>query len=158
MGDTGDDVEAAAQAVNGYYAFADALLQRLWDQTPPPRLMVVISAYGVREPSGPRRLWSAVSGGAALGGRIDRRSDGAIMLLGEHLRSGSFIERADLVDVAPTILYGLGLPVARDNDGSVLTGAFGTTYLTENPLTFLSSYDALVPRTDIPVIQPPGSP
>ena len=154
-GDVGSESEAAAQAINSYYAFADDLLARLWDQTPKPRLMVITSAYGVREPSGARRFWSTISGGAAVAGRVDRSSDGVVMLLGEHLRSGSILDRGELIDVAPTILYGLGLPVARDTDGSVLTAAFGTTYLTETPLTFVPSYDSLVPRDDLPMIQVP---
>ncbi|MDX1383007.1 MAG: alkaline phosphatase family protein [Thermoanaerobaculia bacterium] len=156
-GDTGDEVESASLAVNGYYAFADAVLQRLWDLTPEPRLMVVLSAYGVREPSAPRRFWSAVSGGAAVSGRVDRKSDGALLLLGGHLRSGTFLGQGELVDVAPTILYGLGLPVARDSDGSVLTGAFGASYLTANPLTFLSSYDALERSAEPDILPTPAA-
>jgi arylsulfatase A-like enzyme len=50
-----------------------------------------------------------------------------------------------LVDVAPTLLYALGLPVARDLDGRVLTGAFEASFLARRPLAFFPSYEALAP-------------
>jgi arylsulfatase A-like enzyme len=65
------------------------------------------------------------------------------MLLGNNLRSGERLDRTELVDVAPTLLYAMGQPVPRDADGKVLTAAFGSTFLTRNPLTFVPSYAAL---------------
>jgi hypothetical protein len=143
-GATEPERNEAAQAVNGYYRFLDSTLARLWESLPSPRLLVIVAANGVREPSGARRLWSTVVGSPALGGRVDRRSDGVVLLLGDHLRSGTILDRAELADIAPTVLYGLGLPVPRDTHGSVLTSAFGSTYLTSTPLTFLPSYKPLV--------------
>ncbi|MEE2775769.1 MAG: alkaline phosphatase family protein [Acidobacteriota bacterium] len=154
-GNSDDEPQAAAQALSGYYAFVDESLQRIWTATEAPKLMVIASAHGVRQPSGAKKLWSTITGGSAIGGRVDRKSDGVVMLLGEHLRSGSFLGRSAPIDVAPTILYGLGLPIARDIDGSVLSNAFGTGYLTENPVTFVPSYDAIVPRDDLPMLQVP---
>jgi hypothetical protein len=45
--------------------------------------------------------------------------------------------------VVPTLVYGLGLPIARDLDGQVLTGAFRRSFLAGHPLTFLPSYETL---------------
>lgn len=143
-GDTRADHVAAAQILTGYYAFLDGLLARLWSGLSGPRLLVLVSAYGVREPSGWRRLGSSLSPMSSLGGRIDGGADGVVMLLGDSLRSGSFLDRAVLTDIAPTLLYGLGLPVARDADGKVLTGAFGTTFLSRTPVTFVPSYASIV--------------
>jgi hypothetical protein len=65
------------------------------------------------------------------------------VLYGEGVREGSLLTGAQLVDVAPTLLYGLGVPVARDLEGSVLTAAFGRGCLARHPLTFLPSYETL---------------
>lgn len=143
-GDDGPEEIAAARRISGYYRFVDGVLGRLWEQLSPPRLLVVVAAHGVSEPSGLRRLVSTVSGGSALAGRIDRRSDGLLMLLGANLRSGTALDRARLVDVAPTVLYGLGVPVPRDTHGRVLASAFGSAYLTSTPLTFVPSYRPLL--------------
>ncbi|MEM8997374.1 MAG: hypothetical protein AAGF23_21500, partial [Acidobacteriota bacterium] len=52
---------------------------------------------------------------------------------------------AQLVDLVPTLLYGLGFPVARDLDGLVLTGLFDTTFVARRPLSFVPSYETLTP-------------
>jgi hypothetical protein len=133
----------AARLVGGYYGFIDRLLGRLWTSLPEPRLLAVVSASGVREPEHWRRLISAVWPERSLAGRIDGDADGVFMLLGDNLRSGARLDRASVVDVAPTLLYAMGQPVPRDGDGKVMTAAFGSTFLTRNPLTFVASYAAL---------------
>jgi hypothetical protein len=134
----------AAQLVTGYYAFIDRELGRLWAALPEPRLLAVVSGHGVREPEQWRRLISSVWPRRSLQGRIDGDADGVFMLLGDNLRSGERLDRSWIVDVAPTLLYAMGQPVPRDADGKVLTAAFGSTYLTRNPLTFVPSYSALL--------------
>jgi len=147
-GESQDRQQRASQILAGYYRLLDDELARLWDTIPSPRLLVVVSAYGVREPSGWRRLWSTFSPGSSIPGRIDGAADGALLLLGDGLRSGTFLDRAQLTDLAPTLLYGLGAPVARDMDGKVLTAAFGTTFLNRTPLTFVPSYSSLAAASE----------
>ena len=65
------------------------------------------------------------------------------MLLGEGIQTDAMFRPADLVDLVPTLLYGLGFPIARDLDGAVLTSAFETGFLARQQLTFLPSYEAL---------------
>ena len=71
-----------------------------------------------------------------------------LLLYGDGIRQGALITGARLEDVAPTLLYGLGFPVARDLDGQVLTSAFDKTFLARNPLTFLESYEGLEKKKD----------
>ena len=144
-GDSRSEQLNAAHLVGGYYAFLDRLVARLWSSLPEPRLLAVVAGHGVREPRRWRRLLSSVSPGVALEGRIDGEADGVFLLLGDGVRSGVDLDRPTLIDVAPTLLYAMGQPVARDSDGKVLTAAFGTTFLTRNPLTFVPSYAALIP-------------
>ena len=47
------------------------------------------------------------------------------------------IAGGSLVDVTPTILYFLGLPVARDMDGSVRTDMFDTAFNGQRTITFI---------------------
>lgn len=52
------------------------------------------------------------------------RMDGIILALGPHIRRNAHIEGAGIIDVAPTVLYALGLPIPNDMDGKPLAGLF----------------------------------
>jgi len=132
-----------AQYVAGYYAQLDDFLAALWARGEGPRILAVVSAYGVDAP-GPWARWKReVSQRAVLGGRFEGSPDGVLLLYGEGIRPGALITGARLVDLAPTLLYGMGYPVARDFDGQVLTEAFDQRFLGRHPLTFLPSYEAM---------------
>ena len=49
--------------------------------------------------------------------------------------------RGALVDVAPTVLYYLGIPVARDIDGVARTDLFQERFTERRPIVFVPSYD-----------------
>ena len=51
------------------------------------------------------------------------RMNGVLMLYGAPIKSGTLVENASLLDLAPTILHLMGEPVLMDMDGSVLTEA-----------------------------------
>ncbi len=140
----------AAQIVAAYYAHLDEFLEKLSRNAPTggpagrPTLIAIVSAYGFEGPGG---IWARLRGGvsrtAALGGRTDRSPDGVLLLYGAGISPGALVTGARLADVVPTLLYGLGFPVARDLDGHVLTSAFDKGYLARHPLTFLPSYEGL---------------
>src|SRR4029078_10515843 len=50
--------------------------------------------------------------------------DGIVAFRGGPFRKGHVLEKADIVDVVPTLLYLLGLPVPDDMDGGLLLAAF----------------------------------
>ncbi len=137
------DSERATQLLSAYYMQLDDFLARLWDRGNEPRLLVVVSAHGADGPQGLRKAKRFLLREPAIEGYLDQGSDGVLMLLGEGIQTGAMFRPADLVDLVPTLLYGLGFPIARDLDGAVLTSAFETTFLARQPLTFLPSYEAL---------------
>lgn len=57
----------------------------------------------------------------AFGNSGDHRMDGFVGMLGTDINQGVKIENANIMDVAPTILYLMGLPIPADLDGHVLT-------------------------------------
>jgi Type I phosphodiesterase / nucleotide pyrophosphatase len=134
---------AAAERLAACYEQLDAWLADLWGRGEGPRLLAVVSAYGVDPQGGWRRIWGRMAPGTALGGEFLDAPDGAVLLYGAGVRPGALLTGARLVDVAPTLLYGLGFPVARDLDGRVLTAAFDKEFLAENPVTFFPSYEGL---------------
>ena len=46
-----------------------------------------------------------------------------------------------IVDIAPTLLYFLGLPVGKDMDGIVQSPVFVREFTAENPIFSISSYE-----------------
>ena len=56
------------------------------------------------------------------------RMDGIILAQGPHIRHNARIEGAGIIDVAPTVMYTLGIPIPSDMDGKPLAGLFEETY------------------------------
>lgn len=69
----------------------------------------------------------------------DHRIDGTLILYGPDIKSGYGIENAGIMDIAPTVLYLLGLPVPKEMDGQVLTLALEEDYLRHQPIRFRDS-------------------
>ena len=142
-GDQGPEAREAAERVATYYALLDGWIAEVWNRESGPRLLAVVSPAGV-EPQGRwERLQEGMTLRASLEGSFAAASDGILLLYGDGIRPGALLTGARLVDVAPTLLYGLGFPVARDFDGKAITEAFDKGFLARHPLTFLPSYEGL---------------
>lgn len=137
------DYLRALDMVTRYHTAVDGFLDELWAGRDEGDLLVVASAYGVEEAGGWRRVVNALAGGRPLEGHADRSPDGVLLLLGEGVAAGTRLDSASLVDLVPTVAYGLGLPIARDLDGKILTEAFDRDFLANHPLTFVPSYETL---------------
>ena len=59
--------------------------------------------------------------------------DGIVVLHGPGVKAGEAI-RGDIIDIAPTVLYALGLPVPSIMDGQVLQAGFTPEYLAAQPI------------------------
>ncbi len=59
---------------------------------------------------------------------------GIVGLNGPGVRSGAILSENSLLDLAPTILHYMGLPVPSYMDGRVLTDAFSAAFNKENPV------------------------
>ncbi|HEX6861171.1 MAG TPA: alkaline phosphatase family protein [Thermoanaerobaculia bacterium] len=137
-GEQSPAARAAAERLAAYYALLDSFLGELWLRVDGPRVLAVVSAYGTESRQDPlRRERTAVEG--SFGGG----PDGVLLLYGEGIQPGALLTGARLVDVAPTLLYALGFPVAQDLDGQVLRAAFDKRFLARHPLTILPSYEGL---------------
>ena len=133
----------AAAALTDYMAFLDGTLADLWGKLPEPRLLAVVSAYGVAPPAGMRRVVGELWRARRTVGTLAGGPDGALLLRGDGVRRGEKLATARIVDLVPSLLYVARLPIARDFDGRVLTEAFEPAMLQSVPLTFLPSYEDL---------------
>ncbi len=56
----------------------------------------------------------------AFGPTGDHRMEGILLASGSAFRTGATLREAELLDIAPTVLHLLGIPVPGDMDGRVL--------------------------------------
>lgn len=83
--------------------------------------------------------------GPTLGHTGHHRLEGIGAVIGPQVQVGAQIQNASLIDLAPTILYALGLPIPPDMDGRVLTEAFTPEFVNQTALQY-GTEDAV--RTD----------
>jgi hypothetical protein len=76
--------------------------------------------------------------------------DGVLLMAGEGIRPGATPAGASVLDVTPTLLYLMGLPVARDMEGRVLTEILEPAFARQNPVTFIPSYESLAVASAAP--------
>jgi predicted AlkP superfamily phosphohydrolase/phosphomutase len=90
-------------------------------------------------PPNVERSTAPLTGGVEFA--ASHRLDGVLMLCGGPIRPGFSFADANIVDVAPTVLYLMGLPVPEDMDGRVLIEAIDDDYVAANPVAMESLDD-----------------
>jgi predicted AlkP superfamily phosphohydrolase/phosphomutase len=118
----------------------------------PDEVLLVVSGYGM-EPVGlwRRALDTLLGEGGRRSGTHQGAPAGYLFAVGAGIRPGAVVQDASVLDVAPTALYLMGLPVARDMEGRVLTEILQDDVARAQPITFVPSYESLA------VTQPHGA-
>jgi hypothetical protein len=102
---------AGAAALRRYYEYTDALLGVLLDRYGPDDLVLVVSDHGFE---------AGVELGSLTGThKSDAAIEGVLFARGRGIPAGDPAGDVSVLDVTPTILAWLGLPVALDMDGAV---------------------------------------
>ena len=65
--------------------------------------------------------------------------NGIFMAQGPHIRAEHEIEDAQLIDLAPTILYTMGLPIPTEMDGQLLQEVFEPDFLAEHQARYVET-------------------
>ena len=122
-----------------YYSFIDTIVGREMERLDPDDLLLVVSAFGMEPLSPSKRLLEMAVGNSQISGTHERAPDGFVLAFGSPVAPGR-PARASLVDITPTVLYFLGLPVGADMVGQARTDIFKQSFTAENPVTFIPSY------------------
>ena len=135
---TADDIAAYGDVIPEYYVYQDALLDRHLKALGPEANVIIVSDHGFTskldiDPKMPQ-----------LTGMHDRR--GVIIVSGPAFRAAGRFEGATILDVAPTALAVMGLPIAEDMDGRVLSEVIREEHLAEYPVTYVPTYEPDTPR------------
>ena len=127
------------QVLEDYYAYIDRLVgdaMALRDDD----LLLVVSGFGMEPLTPGQRLAERLFGDPRSSGTHERAPEGFLFAYGSMVAPGR-AGRGALVDVTPTVLYFLGLPVARDMDGFARTDIFNRPFNTQRTITFIPTYD-----------------
>ena len=130
---------SAGDSLEGYYRLVDEEVGATLDLIGPDDLLLVVSGFGMEPVSVAKRLLARAIGDPAATGTHEAAPDGFLLAYGASVESGRR-PRGAVVDVAPTVLYYLGVPVARDVDGVARTDIFTSAFTDPRPLTFVPSY------------------
>jgi predicted AlkP superfamily phosphohydrolase/phosphomutase len=143
--------------LDAYAAFLAREVGELAQQLRPGEVLIVVSAYGM-EPLPPwRRAWESVFGDRWASGTHGDAPDGVVLAMGDGIRPGAMLRSASVLDLAPTILYLMGLPVARDMEGRILTEMLQDDFMRAHPVAFIPSYESLAVTPTTGEV-PPGLP
>lgn len=126
------------RALDATYDFVDGEVGRMLGHLAPDDLLLVVSGYRLESPSPFLRFRDRLVDDAGLAVEASR-SDGFMLAYGRHVSPGRKTVGA-IVDVLPTVLYYLGLPVGRDMDGFARTDLFVATLTNGRPVSFIRSY------------------
>jgi hypothetical protein len=127
------------QVLEQQYALVDAELGRVMATVTKDDLLLVVSGFGMEPQSPGKRLLARLLNEAELSGTHERAPDGFLLAWGRGVAAARWPVGA-IVDVTPTVLYYLGLPVARDMDGIARTDVFTTEFTADRPVTYIPSY------------------
>jgi hypothetical protein len=126
-----------------YTALLDQWVGEAAQRLGPGEILVVVSGYGIEPVPFWRRFLLGLEGGPVLSGSHESAPDGFIVVVGDGVRGGSSTKGASILDVTPTLLYLMGLPVARDMGGRVLSEVLAEDFALAHPVSFIPSYESL---------------
>jgi predicted AlkP superfamily phosphohydrolase/phosphomutase len=138
---TDEERRRLGSVLERHYGVIDEAIGRAMAGLGPDDLLIVVSGYGMEPLGFGKRLIERVIGDPEISGTHEAAPDGFLLAYGASVARGRQPARASVVDVVPTILYFLGLPLGRDMDGYARTDLFQGSFTEERPITFIPTYD-----------------
>jgi predicted AlkP superfamily phosphohydrolase/phosphomutase len=137
---SGAEIRRYGRVVESYYRFLDGIVGEHMQKRAPNETIVILSGHGMEALSLGRRILAPLQGSPYLSGIHENAPDGLLIFNGAGIAPGRRFQGASVVDVAPTLLYLMGLPLGQDMDGSLLTDVLDDEIKKSQPVTFISSY------------------
>ena len=145
-----DEARRYGRVLDRYASLVERWVGDIEREAGPGDLLVVVSAHGLAPVPLWRRLAGALVGTTVAAATHAGAPDGVLIVAGEGIRPGPLPAGASVLDVAPTLLYLMGLPVARDMEGRVLTEILEPEFARQRPVTFIPSYESLAVAPAVP--------
>jgi hypothetical protein len=127
--------------IEKYHDFYDGLIGKYLTGMKEDQILVVFSPHGTEPLPVWRRYAERLLGDPNISAYHEAAPDGFVLFYGQGVSRGKKLDPIRIVDMAPTLLYYLGLPVGRDMDGIVISSLFTGEFIAENPIIYISSYE-----------------
>jgi len=134
-------IERYGPVIERYYEYYDGLIGKFLTGLKEDEILAVYSPFGVEPLPLWKRFVERLLGDPDVSAYHELAPDGVIFFYGKGVRKAKLEEPLRIVDLTPTLLYFLGLPVGRDMDGIVRSAVFGDDFIAENPIIYISSYE-----------------
>jgi hypothetical protein len=136
-----DEINRYSSVIEKYYQFYDEIIGKYLASRKEDELFIVFSPHGIE----PLPLWKRVVewiiGNADISAYHDLAPEGVVFFYGREIQKGNNIEGMRVIDIVPTLLHYLGLPIGKDMDGIVYSSIFREEFKLENPVLYISSYE-----------------
>jgi predicted AlkP superfamily phosphohydrolase/phosphomutase len=136
---TEDERRRRVQVIDLYYGYIDSQIGQAIGALAPNDLLLVVSGFGMQSPNAVKHLAGRLLG-SAMSGTHERAPDGFLLAYGTAVEPGRR-QRGSIVDVAPTVLYYLDLPVGRDMDGYARADLFRAEFAAARPIAFVPTHN-----------------
>ncbi len=141
-----EEIQRYGGVIEKVYGFYDQVISRALAALKDEELLIVYSTYGMEPLPFWKRVIEWMLGNSAVTAYHEQAPDGVIFFYGKGVEQGKPVEGFRLVDIVPTVLYYLGLPVGRDMDGLVRGSLFTREFAELNPVLQISSYEDVAVR------------
>ncbi|MGB2905743.1 MAG: alkaline phosphatase family protein [Candidatus Aminicenantaceae bacterium] len=126
--------------IERYYQYYDEVIGKYLAAKKEDELLVVYSPHGVDILPVWKRVSEWIFGDPEVSGYHEGAPEGVIFFLGKDIAPDRNITEMHIIDVTPTLLHYLGLPVGKDMDGVVNSAVFAKEFKSE-PVLYISSYE-----------------
>ena len=146
------DERLYGNVVRNYYRYIDGVIGRYLDAVGDDTAVIVVSDHGFETKRDLKERWERGEKIRTKEGHKDvpwdHGLDGVIIMAGPGIRAENRLPEASVVDVAPTMMAYLGLPVAEDLDGAPILDAFESAFLEAHPVHYVPTWETGEKRGD----------
>jgi hypothetical protein len=136
-----EEITKFSTVIEKYYQLYDQIIGKHLATMKEDELLVVYSPHGIE----PLPIWERmirwIFGDHDVCAYHEKGPEGVVFFYGKNIIRGRHIEEMRLIDIAPTLLNYLELPVGKDMDGIVNSTMFEEGFKVENPVLYIASYE-----------------
>jgi len=119
-----DEIKVYNETLDNYYQYTDEMIGEIVEKVDENTTIIIASGHGQR-----------------YGHHMRYPFPGVFIINGKNIKQNISISDASIYDLTPTILYFLGLPVAEDMNGKVITEAINEDFLKKYPVRYIKTYE-----------------
>lgn len=136
-----EEINKYSSVIEKYYQFYDQIIGKYLASMKEDELLIIYSPHGIEPLPLWKRVVERILGNPEVSAYHENAPEGVVFFYGKSIVKGKNIEGTRLIDIAPTLLYYLGLLVGKDMDGIVQSSIFVDEFTAENPVPYIFSYD-----------------